>query len=302
MKARRCRVSHGPWICLALALSLVACTGEAYLGAIAPDGGRPISQPIGASDASGGRGGSPPSAAGAGDGASNAASGGGAQPPPSPDAATSNDAKAPDADAAVQSTGDQTLCLAQPSFEIAIPAAVLAGVAYTQAPWSACFTLQDVTYSAPLFVNEETLVDTTGAGTNMANVLSPANDGSTYLYLDTNFGGNGQTTSQTLCDSLLAGRTYAFAVDLLTRAEDRGMPLPPGKLEVYASPDGCSLNEGLLWSSPSLTPTWTRHCVRFTPSRDSKNLLLRLPKDPAGRSTIGVDNIRFEPGCGLPPS
>jgi hypothetical protein len=88
----------------------------------------------------------------------------------------------------------------------------------------------------------------------------------------------------------------------MTRAEDKGMPLLPGKLEVYASPDACSLNEGMLWSSPPLTPTWTRHCVRFTPTRDSNNLLLRLPKDAAGRTTLGVDNIRFEPGCGLPPT
>jgi hypothetical protein len=242
----------------------------------------------------------PPSAAGAGRGGPEAGSGAGASPPASTDAATSNDAETPDASA--QATGQQALCVAQPSFEIAVPATVLAGIAYTQSPWTACFNLQDLGYSAPLFVNETTLVDTTGTGTNMANVLSPANDGSTYLYLDTSFGGNGQTTGQTLCDTLLAGHSYAFAVDLITRAEDKGMPLPPGKLEVYASPDGCSLNEGLLWSSPPLTPTWTRHCVRFTPSRDSKNLLLRLPKDAAGRTTLGVDNIRFEPGCGLPPA
>jgi hypothetical protein len=166
-------------------------------------------------------------------------------------------------------------------------------------PWTACFTLEDATYSAPLWVNENTVVNVGGVG--MSRVLSPASEGSTYLYLDVNLGGQGQSTSAMLCDTLRAGVTYAFALDLMTREDDgNGMSLPPGKLEIYASPNSCTLSDGALWTSAALTPQWQTHCAWFTPLHDSNYLILRAPLASAGKSAIGVDHIRAEPGCGAP--
>jgi hypothetical protein len=277
------------------------CTGDAYLGAIATDAGQRLPGPAGATSASGGSASSPPSAARAGsddpgtfepDAQRPAFDAGGTS---GIDAATPNAGDSGD-DAGSPSGPSRPLCVVQPSFESA-PVGVLAGIGYTQPPWTPCFTLQDVTYSAPLWVNETTLVDTTGTGTNQANVLSPASQGSTYLYLDTSFGGQGQSTSGQLCESLRAGQIYAFVVDLMARDVDKGMPLRPGKLEVYASPDGCSLNDGPLWTSPPVGSTWARYCARLSPNRDSMYLILRLPANSAGRSTISVDNIRVDPNC-----
>jgi hypothetical protein len=284
-------------------LWLTACISDAYLGAAPPDGGSTRPQPSAAGDAGHGSRSADADAATRGDGDTD----------PSLDAALPREianAGAPgsplanpnDSGTGARLGGLPTegVCIANPSFESA-PVSLLYGLAYVQAPWTGCFSLQDAILSAPQWVNETTLVDT-GSGVPIANVLRPAADGTTYLYLDTAMGGKGQSTGQLLCGSLLAGHSYGFSLQLMSRVGevDKNVTLQPGTLEVYASPDNCSTNEGPLWVSPPLTAAWTRHCVTIQPVRDSMNLVFRLPLDPAGRSAIGVDDIRVLPGCGGP--
>jgi hypothetical protein len=193
------------------------------------------------------------------------------------------------------------ICVDQGSFELA-PLSGQYGFAYLPMPWAGCVALIDGTYSAPECVNETTLIDTGDGRGAIAGVLPMASDGKTYMYLDLLSGSLGQTASALLCQSLRAGHSYSFAVDLASRVGqvDRGVTLAPGRLAVYAQADSCSLVDPPLWTSPPLTARWTQHCVTFTPTTDAAYIALRLLPDPAGRAAIVVDNIRSVPGCGLP--
>jgi hypothetical protein len=195
----------------------------------------------------------------------------------------------------------EPVCVQLPSFE-GPPAATLYGLANVQSPWAGCYAIIDGVLSAPAFVNQTTLFDTgDGRGFTTGN-FPVASQGSTYLYFDTQGGGNGQTISTPTCKPLEAGHTYSFAIELASRVgqSTQGAAFAPGRLAVYAPAVSCAPSDPPLWLSPPLTAAWTRYCITLRPTTDAGYLVLRLPADAAGRAAIYVDDMRSEPGCGAP--
>lgn len=125
-------------------------------------------------------------------------------------------------------------------------------------------------------------------GSPAANeVLAPTNGMSLV-----NASPDGTSIAQTLQEPLLAGKPYAFVVDLAATQNSTDLVL-----DVQGS-SGCFAPQTLATTPAVTAGTWSSVCVRFVPDRDYSSIMLAASSASAATGTrIFIDNIRADASC-----
>jgi hypothetical protein len=172
---------------------------------------------------------------------------------------------------------DALLCLANRSFD----RTPLLPASFGAAPWVAC---------GALGTGMPQLLD----GTAALPPLVPGNSDSSFLALADN-----DQISQQPCAPVGAGEPRSFRLELAALTTDVVGDATAPALEIWAGTAlDCALTERL-WTSPTLTREWTRHCVTLQASNALDSLTLRATSAGAlpypGR--VFVDHLEPVASC-----
>lgn len=148
------------------------------------------------------------------------------------------------------------------------------------APWDDCRASGSVSASAL-----PRIVDLTSG-----DEFPASSDGDTYLYVPAR-GDSHAAVAQNLCAPLVRGSSYAFKIDLAYAAEDRnGVPIEPGRVEVYASSGSCQ-RDTLLWTSPALRTAWRTYCIAFEPHQNMSALVFSATAPAGADAAVFIDHL-----------
>lgn len=147
-----------------------------------------------------------------------------------------------------------------------------------------------------------------GGSLNMGQVQPT--DGNNYISMECRGSADGANLGEgfslSFCTDvvLTAGTEFCISLDLVTWTNN-GFVCPPfsfngcpgnSRLVVYGSSSPCSTTQ-VLWTSPTLSGTWTNYSFCFVPTASWSVISFRVLNTTSGLSAVGLDNMMLtQPG------